>query len=145
MTPDAPSAAGHTDRAQPESFRAVSLQASLTVKDLTRSVAWYRDAIGFTIDNEHKRDGKLLGVSLKAGAVRILLTQDDGAKGLDRARGEGFSLQYTTAQNIDALANRIKAAGVTLGSEPADMPWGVRAFRVQDPDGFKLTFSSERS
>src|SRR5467141_244728 len=98
MTPDAPSAAGHTVRAQPEAFRAVSLQASLTVKDLTRSVAWYRDVIGFTIDSEHKRDGRLLAVSLKAGAVRILLTQDDGAKGLDRAKGEGFSLQYTTTQ-----------------------------------------------
>src|SRR5712671_6858876 len=83
MTPDAPTPRRHTERAQPESFRAVSLQASLTVKDLTKSVAWYRDVIGFIIDKEYERDGRRFAVALKAGAVRILVNQDDGAKGLD--------------------------------------------------------------
>jgi lactoylglutathione lyase len=132
-------------RSTPESLRASELSASLTVKDLEKSVAWYRDVVGFTIDRRHERDGKLMGVSLKAGLVRILLNQDDGARGLDRAKGEGFSLQITTSQSIDAIANRIKAAGGTLASEPADMPWGVRSFRVVDPDGFRLAFSSERA
>jgi uncharacterized glyoxalase superfamily protein PhnB len=143
MTSDA-STAGHTGRAQPESFRAVSLQASLTVKDLKASVAWYRDAIGFTMDKEHERNGRVVAVALKAGAVRILLNQDDGAKGLDRPKGEGFSLMLTTTQSVDELAKRIKAAGHALASEPADMPWGVRAFRVQDPDGFRFAIASER-
>ncbi|MDQ6635050.1 MAG: VOC family protein [Gemmatimonadota bacterium] len=135
---------GHTERAQPESFRAVSLSASLTVKDVKRSVAWYRDAIGFTVDREYERDGRVLSVALKAGAVRILLNHDDGAKGLDRAKGEGFSLMLTTTQSVDEVAKRIKASGTTLITEPTDMPWGARAFRVQDPDGFKLAISSER-
>jgi uncharacterized glyoxalase superfamily protein PhnB len=131
-------------RSTPESLRASELAASLTVKDLEKSVAWYRDVLGFTIDRKHERDGKLMGVSLKAGLVRILLNQDDGARGLDRAKGEGFSLQITTSQSVDAIADRIKAAGGTLGSEPADMPWGARVFRVADPDGFRLAISSER-
>jgi predicted enzyme related to lactoylglutathione lyase len=50
----------------------------------------------------------------------------------------------TTAQNVDEIANRIKAQGGTLASEPADMPWGARVFRVQDPDGFRIAFSSPR-
>ena len=131
-------------RAQPESFRARTVSPSLTVKDLEKSLAWYRDVVGFTVDKRHERDGKLLAVSLKAGDVRILIGQDDGARGLDRVKGEGFSLQFTTAQNIDDVANRIKELGGTLDSEPADMPWGVRMFRLQDPDGFKFTISSER-
>src|SRR6476661_5935490 len=143
MTPDARTAA-HTERAQPESFRAVSMSASLTVKDVKKSVAWYRDAIGFTVDREYERDGRVMSVALKAGAVRLLLNQDDGAKGLDRAKGEGFSLMLTTAQSVDEVAKRIKAAGTMLITEPTDMPWGARAFRVQDPDGFKLAISSER-
>jgi len=133
-----------TRRAEPESLRARALSASLTVKDLEKSLAWYRDVVGFTVDQKHERDGKLRAVSLKAGAVRILINQDDGAKGLDRVKGEGFSLQITTAQNIDDIANRIKQAGGTLTSEPADMPWGVRVFRVRDPDGFTFVVSSER-
>jgi len=144
MSTNAPATAGGIKRAQPESFRARSIQASLTVKDLPKSVAWYRDVLGFTVDQQHERGGKLVAVSLKAGAVRVLLGQDDGAKGWERVKGEGSSLQFTTAQSIDAVAARIKEHGGTLASEPADMPWGVRMFRVQDPDGFKFTISSER-
>lgn len=131
-------------RAQPESLRARSLSASLTVKDLQKSLTWYRDVVGFTVDQQYEREGKLRAVALKAGAVRILINQDDGAKGWDRVKGEGFSLQFTTAQSVDEIAKRIRDRGGVLASEPADMPWGVRMFRVVDPDGFKLAISSER-
>lgn len=124
-------------------FEARALMASLTVKDLQTSLAWYRDAVGFTVDREHQRDGRVMAVSLRAGNVRILLGQDDGAKGMDRRKGEGFSLQLTTAQSVDAIAERIKSHGGTLDTEPTDTPWGARVFRVRDPDGFRLTISSE--
>jgi uncharacterized glyoxalase superfamily protein PhnB len=35
--------------------------------------------------------------------------------------------------------------GGTLASEPTDMPWGQRVFRVKDPDGFVLVIASERA
>ena len=123
---------------------AQSLDASLTVADIRRSLAWYRDVLRFSVDREFERDGRLFAVSLRAGAIRILLRLDDGARGIDRVKGEGFSLQITTAQDIDVLASNIKRAGTALDSEPADA-WGVRVFRVRDPDGFRLVFSSPRS
>ena len=123
---------------------AQNLGASLTVADVRRSLAWYRDVLGFALDREHERDGKLIAVSLRAGDIRILLTQEDGAKGVDRLKGQGFSLQITTAQDIDAIASNAKRAGAALDSEPADA-WGVRVFRLRDPDGFRLVFSSPRS
>ena len=144
MSPTSSTPLGATPRAQPESFRGRTLSAALTVKDLEKSLAWYRDVAGFTVDQRHEREGKLLAVSLQAGDVRILIGQDDGAKGWDRVKGEGFSLQITTAQSVDDVAGQLKARGARLASEPADMPWGVRMFRVEDPDGFKLTISSER-
>jgi uncharacterized glyoxalase superfamily protein PhnB len=128
-----------------DSFEATELGASLTVRDLHKSMAWYRDVLGFTVAREHEREGKLRAVSLQAGSVRVLINQDDGAKGFDRVKGEGFSLQFTTAQNVDAVANRIRNAGGTLQTEPADMPWGVRVFRLVDPDGFKLVISGPLS
>jgi catechol 2,3-dioxygenase-like lactoylglutathione lyase family enzyme len=124
-----------------EPLQGESLDASLTVADLERSAAWYTTVLGFTIDRRHERDGKLIAVSLKAGTVRLLLTQDDGAKGLNRARGEGFSLRITTRQDIDALAASIKAHGVTLDTDPVTAH-GSRVFRFRDPDGFRFTFSS---
>ena len=101
--------------------------------------------LGFTVDRQHERDGKLIAVSLIAGDVRILINRDDGAKGWDRAKGEGFSLQFTTDQNVDNIAKRIRDHGGTLDSEPTDMPWGARVFRLKDPDGFKLVISSPRA
>ncbi|HEX7242874.1 MAG TPA: VOC family protein, partial [Longimicrobiaceae bacterium] len=125
-------------------FHARTLSASLTVKDLRTSLAWYRDVVGFTVDREIEREGEVRAVALRAGDVRILINQDDGARGRDRAKGEGFSLMITTDQDVDRIAARIREHGGTLESEPADMPWGARAFRVRDPDGFRLAISSGR-
>ena len=120
-----------------------SLEVSLTVADVRRSATWYHEVLGFTIDREHERGGQLIAVTLRASAVRILVSQDTGAKGLDRPKGEGFSIQITTDQSIDALAERAKQAGALLDTEPMDA-WGARVFRLRDPDGFRLVFSSPR-
>ena len=122
-------------------FQATRISISLTVKDLQKSLAWYTDVMGFTVDRKIEREGKLRGVALKAGEVRIAINQDDGAKGWDRVKGEGFSLQITTDQNVDEIAKRIKEKGGILDSEPADMPWGARAFRLRDLDGYKIGIS----
>jgi len=128
----------------PPPFAAKSLEASLTVANVGGSRDWYRDVLGFTVDREFERNGRLFATSMRAGAVRILLTQDDGAKGEDRVKGAGFSLQFTTLQDVDAVAAHAKRAGATLDSEPADA-WGARVFRLRDPDGFRLVISSQRA
>lgn len=144
MSTDSTDSSAPARRAEPESFRARALMASLTVKDLQASLAWYSGVVGFSIDEKYEHEGRLMGASLKAGDVRIIVGQDDGAKGWDRVKGEGFSLQFTTAQSVDEIAKRITARGGTLLSEPADMPWGARLFRLRDPDGFTLSISSDR-
>ncbi len=129
------------DTPQEIPFVARSLAISLTVKDLQKSLAWYTEALGFSIDRKLERDGKLRGVALKAGDVSLSINQDDGAKGWDRIKGLGFSLRLSTDQSVDDIARRIKNYGGTLELEPTDMPWGARAIRVLDPDGFKLSIS----
>jgi uncharacterized glyoxalase superfamily protein PhnB len=131
-----------TTDVQEQLLQGVNLSASLTVKDLSASLHWYRDVLGFGVSRQFEREGKLMAVSLLAGEVRILLTQDDGAKGPDRAKGDGFSLQITTDQDIDAVAKRVTDAGGVLDLPPVDNPWGARVFRLRDPDGFRLAISS---
>ena len=139
-TPPIPGAG--TAGTDPVPFEASALSASLTVRDLQTSLAWYRDVLGFSVHRTFDRAGTMFAASLRAGAVAILLTQDDGARGLDRTKGQGISLRLTTARNIDDLAGGIRERGGTLESEPFDA-WGARVFRLRDPDGFKLAISSE--
>ncbi|MEP6730585.1 MAG: VOC family protein [bacterium] len=142
MTKVPPIPTADAEGSEHEPFNATTLSASLTVSDLPTSLAWYRDVLGFTVAREFDRAGTLFAVSLRAGAVPFLLTQDDGARGTDRAKGVGFSLRLTTAQNIDELAKRIQSHGGALDAEPVDA-WGARVFRLRDPDEFRLVISSE--
>jgi uncharacterized glyoxalase superfamily protein PhnB len=116
---------------------------SFTVNDIERSLAWYRDVLGFAEKERWEDAGKLLGVEMAAGDVTFMLGQDDWKKGRNRIKGEGFRIVCTTGQDVDRLADNIKARGGTLLREPADDPWGTRAFAVEDPDGFKIAIASE--
>jgi len=128
----------------PETLRLRALQPTLTVNDVNRSIRFYTDVLGFIVGERWTGDdGTLRSVMLKAGACEIALAQDDWKKGRDRKKGEGFSLWCTTAQDVDALAVRIKAAGGTLADGPTTQPWGSRSLSVNDPDGFKLTIYRE--
>ena len=115
-----------------------STAVSLTVKDIQKSLAWYKDVVGFGVGRTFEHEGRLVFVEVKAGDVRINLNLDNGAKGWDRIKGVGCSVNIWTTDDVDVIANRIKANGGTLDSEPVDASWGARFFIVTDPDGFKL-------
>jgi uncharacterized glyoxalase superfamily protein PhnB len=128
-------------RAVAEGLKMSSASPSLTVNDLDRSVSWYRDVLGFGVEETWKDDGKVVGVSLRAGDVSFMIGQDDWKKGRDRKKGEGFRIFCTTRKNVDEIAKRIKSKGGQLDNEPQDQPWGMRDFSVTDPDGFKITIA----
>ncbi len=127
------------EREKPEMLRLKSILPSLTVSDLQASLAWYSEVVGFHVAETHEHDGEVRGAELVAGVVRFMLFQDDWAKGRDRQKGEGFRLYLEASQDVDQVALAIKQRGGILASEPADMPWGKRAFDLVDPDGFNLT------
>ena len=126
-------------RAKADSLKMSEVSPAFTVNDLTRSLAWYQDVLGFKTDERWEQDGKLMGVSLKAGGASFMIAQDDWKKGRDRKKGEGFRLYCATKENVDALAKRIEARGGKLDQKPTDQPWGTRDFALTDPDGFKIT------
>ena len=128
---------------EPESLRLRSLTPSYTVDDLDRSLRFYCEGLGFTLEERWEEEGKLLGVMLVAGSCRLGLSQDDWAKGRDRVKGTGFRLWAETAQDLDALAARCRAHGVEADG-PKDQ-WGMRVLELTDPDGFKLTVAPAKS
>jgi uncharacterized glyoxalase superfamily protein PhnB len=125
------------------SLKMASVTPGITANDLEKSLAWYRDVVGFAVEERWEQEGKLAGVQLRAGDVAFMLGQDDWKKGRDRKKGEGFRLYCLTTGDIDAFAKGIVARGGTLDQEPKDQPWGMRDFALTDPDGFKITIAKE--
>ncbi len=127
-------------RSRPETLRLRSIAASLTVGDLARSLVLYSKGFGFFVEQRWEVDGKLEGVTLRAGTCELNLSQDDGAKGRDRRKGEGIRLWLETVQDLDALAERAESFGAQITSWPAAQEWGVRSFSADDLDGYHLSF-----
>ena len=125
--------------AKSESLKMSEVSPAFTVNDLQKSLSWYRDVLGFAVEERWEQEGRLMGVSLRSGGVSIMIAQDDWKKGRDRKKGEGFRIYCGTTQNVDALAKGIEKRGGRLDQKPTDQPWGTRDFALTDPDGFKIT------
>jgi catechol 2,3-dioxygenase-like lactoylglutathione lyase family enzyme len=138
--PAKPQASAHPKRQQPESLRLRSITPSFTVNDVERSLAWYRDGLGFFVGERWEEGGRLQGVMLKAGTCEFGLSQDDFTKGRDRAKGVGFRLWCNTTQDVDAIAARLRAFGGAIIEEPGER-YDTYGFTAQDPDGFKITIT----
>jgi uncharacterized glyoxalase superfamily protein PhnB len=133
----------HPKRQQPETLRLRTMMPSFTVSDIERSLAWYRDGLGFFVTQRWEEGGKLKGVELKAGGCELGLSQDDFSKGRNREKGTGFRIWCTTTQDVDAIAKRLRAFGGTIVEGPGNQ-WDGYSFTAQDPDGFKLTIMRDR-
>jgi catechol 2,3-dioxygenase-like lactoylglutathione lyase family enzyme len=108
--------------------------ASLLVRDLEASIAWYRDVLGFQMvisfpQMAHIRWIKYADLLLRPGEV-------------EQERGRGVTISFQTPLGrIDALAARAAEAGGRILSEPTNRPWNTRDFTVADPDGYRLCFT----
>jgi predicted lactoylglutathione lyase len=135
-----PQDSSHPERKQPESLRLRSIMPSYTVNDIKKSLAWYEQGLGFFVAERWEDGGQLKGVMLEAGTCQLGLSQDDFGKGRDRRKGEGFRIWCDTAQDIDALAERLRKFGGTIIEGPSNR-WDSYSFTAQDPDGFKITIA----
>lgn len=131
-------------RQHPESLRLRSITPTYTVADLERSIAWYRDGLGFFVAERWEEEGRLQGVMLKAGACEFGLSQDDFSKGRDRTKGLGFRIWSNTTQSVDGIAARLRAFGGKIVEEPGQR-MDAYSFTAEDPDGFKISIIQEKT
>lgn len=111
----------------------------LNVADVARSVAFYRDFIGAVPVGEVSDDRAVLDVVTAtielvrpAEKVESTWTADDLQRGF---RHVGFKVS-----GLDALAERLHAAGVPFHLEPLEAEGDVRITFFFDPDGTLLEF-----
>jgi catechol 2,3-dioxygenase-like lactoylglutathione lyase family enzyme len=114
----------------------------ITANDAEASIKWYCDVLGFRVIERWEHEGRFLGAQIESGGVVFNISQDDWKQGRERAKGLGTRVFVSMGPDVDGYANAIKARGGSLVHEPKD-EWGMRAFAINDPDGFKLAFMTE--
>jgi lactoylglutathione lyase len=124
----------------------VRLRIELFVDDLDTSIGFYA-ALGFAVERrEHdyaslRWGDAVIGLGpiakLPPGGPGPGFTQERVAAG----RGAGVEI-VLEVEDLDVAHAAVRAAGLPLAEEPADRPWGLRDFRLADPDGYYLRITT---
>ena len=103
----------------------------LGVQDLARSVAFYRDKLGLSVQTE------IPGFAfLDGGGVTLALSQP-----LARATGQAAGATEVVFSVVDVTAayEALRAIGVTFTQAPRNVAGSNWAANFQDPDGHRLS------
>ena len=105
------------------------IMPELPCDDVPAAVKHYRDVLGFGIN--YAQDD--IGV-MERDEVSLLLIARTPQHG-------GIGSAYFYVRDVDALYVELVGSGADVQGEPVSQPWGLRAFRVLDPDRNRLTFA----
>ena len=140
-------------------MRAKVFFITLAVGDLTRSVGFYRDGLGWPTegivgqefhDEATGADGTIAFFNLEGGLLLGLYERANLAKDASLSPGPPSSTEFSlgvpaaSQAEVDQLLRQVQAAGGTL-TAPAHMrPFGVYSGYFTDPDGhlFEITWDS---
>jgi uncharacterized glyoxalase superfamily protein PhnB len=109
---------------------------SLAVADVRRTLAFYRDGLGWpgvTAGEDHVKIELERGLSLVFYERGAFEKQYGHLVAASRAGGTVLS-QFVT-EDVAALLDRAQAAGGTALGPPQDYEWGSRVGYFHDPDG----------
>jgi catechol 2,3-dioxygenase-like lactoylglutathione lyase family enzyme len=119
--------------------RLVSLSTMLCVRDVARSVAWYRDKLGFEV---LKSEPEIALLRLDSGFVYLFAesppTEDKPSEHL--VPKPGGVILVLTVEDCREAYEELKARGVEFVESPEERPYGIDS-SFRDPSGnqFRLT------
>ena len=117
------------------------------VRNLAASRRFYEELLGLEIARVMSEDAKNIAVAYKAGlsiwqvdhAYDVIFDQSSPRP--DKLGCGIWVFSFETPQ-LEALAVRLKQAGVGFAQPLRELPWGQRAIRVYDPDGHIIDIGS---
>jgi lactoylglutathione lyase len=122
------------------------LRLELFVEDMGESTSFYRRVLGFEVIREEPRDY----ASLRSGDILLgigpisRLPEREGyfTRGIaSQRRGLGVEI-VMEVDDLSAAHRRVLASGHPVFEPPQQRPWGLRDFRIVDPDGYYLRITS---
>lgn len=111
------------------------------VTDLARSLAFYRDLLGFEVVFTHG-EPPFYGEVRRDGARLNLRVVDESPFMAGVQEGEELLSAYVEVTDPEALCAEVTAAGADARSGLRRTPWGTRELIVRDPDGNLLLFGA---
>ena len=127
--------------------RQMTIRFELFVADRDQSVDFYTSVLGFEVNRLDESYASLTcgHVTLGLGRQAALPESGDGPgftqERLARDHGAGVEIVLETP-DLDALYERVRRSGHPLAAPMQDRPWGLRDFRVTDPDGYYLRITT---
>jgi uncharacterized glyoxalase superfamily protein PhnB len=108
-----------------------------TVHNLTASIAYYRDALGFDVTFQYG-DPSFYACLCRDEVSLHLRAANKPKKWL---AGNGALCVFV--KDVDFLHTELVERGANVLQPPRDYAYGMRDFDVTDPDGNQLTFGME--
>ena len=105
--------------------------------DLERSLRFWVDGLGLTMDRAMRQDGRLIGCMVHNERLCLWLNQRAGTA-IEPENYEGVRL-YWTPRDIHGLRARLQRLGYAV-SEITDRDYGQSEFFVTDDDGCSHCF-----
>jgi catechol 2,3-dioxygenase-like lactoylglutathione lyase family enzyme len=123
---------------------AKKLSPNLVVADVDRSLAFYRDVLGFSVVQTVPEQPPFVFAMLQAGGVEILLNAPEAAyaeypRFRDRPIGGTLTL-FIEVDDVERLHRDLKDRVEIV--MPFERKWyGLTEFAIADPDGYVITFA----
>lgn len=124
-----------------------TLTPNLIVSDIPKSIAFYRDVLGFETFQTVPEQAPLVFAWMKKDTVNVFLnipqTEAPGTvpRELVTKSHPGSSSMYIKLHGIDELAARVAERGLTPVIAMHTEFYGMKEFAVLDPDGYLIIFA----
>jgi uncharacterized glyoxalase superfamily protein PhnB len=119
------------------------LMPFLTYRDVAAALDFLSKAFGFTEELRWTDEEGIVRVAEMRVADNFYIGLTAGGEGYvsprDRGAPVGSTLVFVDA--VDEHRELVRAADVDVVSEPADRPWGLRQYVVEDIDGHRWEFT----
>ncbi|MGA2128200.1 MAG: VOC family protein [Xanthobacteraceae bacterium] len=127
-----------TSKAKPIPDGMHTVTPHLVCAGAAEAIAFYQKAFGAVeVMRMPGPDGKLMHASVRIGDSAVMLVDEmpeHGALGPKALKGSPVTI-HLSVEDVDAFVSRAVAAGAKVTMPVADMFWGDRYGRIEDPFG----------
>jgi lactoylglutathione lyase len=122
------------------------VRLELFVEDTQASIGFYTRVLGFEVEREEPGVyASLRNGSVVLGIGPISKLDDEGGYFTEEIaslrRGLGVEI-VLEVEDVDGWCRRVSDSGYPVSEPMRERPWGLKDFRIADPDGYYLRLTS---